>query len=587
MEFGDDDDDVWNNEADLEALEAQARNAYAASQHRAPTQQQVQDVTNVDVSALIAEKQRYEKLAQSKQGELNILKSNIARTNTEYNGAVEKLKSDNATIRADLLRQLDDYKDRIARLETDLVFQRQELKESKLQQALNNRPPGTPSPRKAKPKGNGFPDRSAFEDDGAVPRVRKRRRQQSEDDGDLDAFELAELRAKERQHSHVREDTPISIAPVSPAHTHVGDLMPEIGDLSIQNEPTLLDIHNVIISSEMETGNCLAYLMKVAYKDSTLGSLLLGLLAKGSDSASQLALEATAILVSAYTSFREQEDTVFCVYHLLHQLLFAFPSQVSKSIVVDASSNEFLTTLNYHLRLAKTDFVIRSLHILLHIVESLERDISACEAIHKSILTAWRFLLHVEQVPSIRRLTLQVLAKSAVPSGPLKNAYELLNMISRGLDDEDDYAGEKSLTRTTLQCLYSMLVTQEDGIQILRKDRQVVPRLVRRILKDADHVTQLMIPDQTVATLAMEVRLYYILLNEEGCPELEAHWRSTYFKSAHIVAMTRIAFAEDSLEIPHDVREMSRDLLELSLSPDEGDDVYEVMVGSGTADEVL
>lgn len=630
MDFGDEDDtdELWNDEIDLEALEAEAKSAYAATQHRNDVPDSrltinrsgesslASQQNNTHLDILLAEKEDFERLARNKQGELLVLRSNIARTSNEHASVIDRLTKASNTSREGLEKQIEAYRDRIARLETDLVFQRQELKEARLRQ-VQSKDNLLQSPRKV--KANGFIEKSAFQDDFDLqsPQAHSRKRRRAlknttTDETGLDAFDLASRRDVSPSAAAVvdadngpSQGIPPAIAPTN----HKSNLTPLHEENRHYYVPELLkatdrpytsykvvqtsEIINTILQSHtQEQGNCVTFLSSVpmASPPSSFGSELLTLMDLNETpiDAQGFTLRLTAFLRDQIPNFASRLDVTEVLIFLLHRLLYFYTSQVAKLLALlpeQGKVNPLFHRLNNLLQDAQIgdSLKYKCLQLILQIVDSWEREDIEKSSVHSNmVVSTYRTIINHAKNITLRVKMLHILAGCVTQNGgAFQNASELLEISTKTFDVEEFCRTEQLRLRTvTLQYLWCIIVTQADGLQVVRKDRHVIPRLLRRMLNEVETLTESEDPRDTMRWITIAMKLYNVLLNEEAHAELEIHWRSTFFRSAHIVAMTRIAFAEAQEGYSEELRDSARDLLELALSPEEGDDIYEVMMGT-------
>lgn len=642
MEYGDDDD--WDAN-ELDALEEAAVNTYAATQ-----QQRTQglpigrrtglqegtppdSLVDVDLDALLKEKQKYEKLARDKQGELLILKSNIGRATAEHASALDNLHEVNRSTRNDLTSQLQAYKERVARLETDLQFQRQELKEAKLQGLHSIRLEQSRLLQNASPSNSNsrvFPDRAAFEKEDSREALRqtpsnakKRKRLTRQTTGEhaLDDFDLAEQLSQQAAYKQQpgvvdRDQSPMEVdpfpaRPTSPQRADDVDVVDNVAEerqgvpsdkmsspstVASPAAPDRIMVYNELLGAAMSDGSCcITNLASVPSRSdagslsdkASLGQAILALLANQSPATTgeSLTLNIARYVVDRLVMYKANTEVVLILIRLLRSTLSLFPKTISSDLVKDSaveSPRALLATLQ-DLTDPSLPFDLRqsAMLLVLDLVEAIELDNELCAAAQGQFRgTFYKTMLSTTQDLSLRILTLKILARLVGKNGTVQYSSELLDYTSINLDKDDFTPRDQLDLRVVVaQCLYC-ITTSQSGLEQIRKSRHVIPRIIRRISRELDDMQESAYPDRSVILIKMLVKLYYIVIKDENNATSEQHWRTVEIKAAHLTSMTRIVYAEDHDNFDNATQDLAMDLLELAVSPEEGNDIWEIMGGT-------
>jgi hypothetical protein len=129
-----------------------------------------------------------------------------------------------------------------------------------------------------------------------------------------------------------------------------------------------------------------------------------------------------------------------------------------------------------------------------------------------------------------------------------------------------------------LQCLYAISIYQSTALGFFKTSRMLVPRLARCIYQHLE-LTYMETTRQAELGQILEscLRFYHLLLNNMEAGQAERHWLLPQCRATHIVAMTRISFAEDEDSFSMEMVDMARDLLEWCISPEEGEEIHAVL----------
>ncbi|CCG85087.1 protein of unknown function [Taphrina deformans PYCC 5710] len=632
MDFGDEDDDDWDAN-ELEALEAQAVNNYAATQQRTQGQKsnhalhsrvdhafEAYDIANDH--ELLAEKKRLEKLVQDKQGELLILKNNIARTNAEHNAALEHANATNKYIREELSKQLESYKDKVVRLETDVTFQRQELKEAKLRALQVGKTQSSPrASARYVSRLNGFPSKNDFEKDEFEPDLlsrlspRKRRRTNRNDqEPALDDFDLAEERSRTRaavlptaksQEDAAEQtmdvDSPsdqptaqYGQPPILPREETNGSVFSDTSGIKTDWKgpvPDVLVVHSRVLNCVTHNGiGCIEALMQVPstteqHKGSIGQCLLLMLTTQASGNSSEsLTLALSRFILDELAAQADDTHFLAALLALLDVFLQTFVEQVANLITSHESSG---TTSIARLQdlavrsMGPQEVSLRALYLLERTADGLDRAIEPCTKMLGELNTLFiRAILLGVHDNVMRIILVRCLAKLATHTETSDHCTDLLNPLTRHLDT--DHKVDENLVvlrQTIVQYLYCIILYYKDGLDRLRKSRDVIPRLVRRLSRELDVLYDIRDRTQSMILIRMIVKIYHILLQDESNATNELHWRSPEIKAMHLTTMTRILYAEESDGFDSVTQDLAMELLEIAVSPEEGNDIYEVMGG--------
>lgn len=628
MDFSIDDEDDWDANA-LDALESEAVNIYAATQQR--TQQQrpahraapaksntIEEVDVNNIDEVVYEKQRLEKLARDKQGELLILKGNIAKANREHSAALEQANYSNKAIKDDLTRQLELFKDKVARLETDLTFQRQELKAAKVRAGeLQKTAPSSPRHvSRFDGRSNGFPSKTAFEPDnshGGGQRLTARKRRRTgihvPDETALDEFDLAEVKARERSLAVLRDEDPEDTSMIIDQQLpHNGIVREDTNDmamsvswtslpfgLSAAEQTDTLTVYNACLNVIGVDGiTCIQTLMLTKNmldpNQRSIGQSFIDALntqASLKDPES-LSIQLTRFAVSQLFSQTGNVSVSVCLLTLLDLYLQLFAKPLAIAMLQPIEDQPALIQRLLELAASSQTRELRSaaLNLMERLSECLNRDVELCPSLVREIpMTLVRGILSTDKDGDLRMTLLRIFGNLTTRSGAFPNASELLDLVSLGLDKDDLAIRQLRPLRTTIcQYLYCVILYYEDGLDLARKSRVVIPRLVRRLARELEDLYETSDPIKCMSLIRMSVKLCHILLKDETNATSDQHWRSLEIKATHLTNMTRILYAEDHDDFDNTTQDLAMDLLEMAVSPEEGNDIYEVMGGISSSD---
>ncbi|OLL26131.1 hypothetical protein NEOLI_000637 [Neolecta irregularis DAH-3] len=126
--------------------------------------------------------------------------------------------------------------------------------------------------------------------------------------------------------------------------------------------------------------------------------------------------------------------------------------------------------------------------------------------------------------------------------------------------------------------LHSIAFSGQPGITYLFNSNQVIPRLVKRISAELNSIyDQIEILDDSLRLIKKSVRTLHAIVTIHNPEHLAAKLASTLGAvHAHIEAMTRLSFGGDATDRLTDISDLARDLLELTVSPEEGDAIFEL-----------
>lgn len=632
MEYGSDDDD-WDP-AEIEKVHAAAVDTYAATQQQrtqsharaGPTFKDLQQYTppdtlrEDDIDALVKEKQKYEKLARDKQGELLVLRSNISRTTADHANALDSIQRANRQTIENLREELDAYKESVARLETDLTFQQQELRDAKLKARQHATASHSTSPgRKASGHlvGNGFPKKIDFErgdttglSHASATRKRKRySRHTSNDDNALDDFDLAEQRATQARNGdkspapvgdQVDADQTFSQGiqnnAASPAISReMSQVTESMAKTSVEHltapqaSTQKAEILDTILEAIAPDGTgCLQTLMSLesARRSGTsIGQLLLRSINKlcSADTPEVVVLQATKIIVDEFVSREQPVQHSNALLTILFALLQSCPSAVSTEALVENDLGHSVILKLQELAEKEQDVSKKSQYIgaMLQLVQANGWDTGECLQLPNPFSPSFLKHILVSTANSQHRiLLLETLARLA--KGPEINlaTHELLEIITHNIDKDDMSRPDRNLVRLkTIQCLYCIVIHKADAISRLRTSRHVIPRVVRRLSRELEIMHESSSPSQNMSLLRALVKFYHMLLKDEDNTTSEHHWRNLEVRATHLTAMTRIVYAEEHDGFDTTTQDLAMDLLEMAVSPEEGNDIYEIMGG--------
>lgn len=639
MEFGDDDED-WDAK-ELEALEVAAVNTYAATQQErsqhtraAVAWPQVAHGNilihpskndNPELQALLQEKDKFEKLARDKQGELLVVKSNIARANNEHAILVDRLQETNRQTKDTLTRELNMYKERIARLQTDMTFQMQELKDAKLKTAQLMRPQGSPS-QLTKSRSNGFPDKIAFDrveshEPRPYPssaRKRKRSTRQSAQDTALDDFDLAVQRSTSAPDAGPDLDiTMVDIVPepitallsqntnvvpvISRDDTKSSEISvrPDPGDRACQEsfklKPDKLIVYNYILEARAkdQDSSCVFALAQVrdlaGSRDITSQNLAQVILSSITNTPTSVTAEAMTLklanlLLDRLALHKDQEESSIHLMCLLYTILILFPEEICRSLIPPEKENLLIISVLQDLSDAPHQMATRraAVQLFAELVDSIDRDQSMCLAIQKQLRPSLcKSLLVTTQDLHLRLGILHILARLTTRNGTLLYPQEILDYISHSFEKDDEFHYDElvQLRSTAAQCLYCIVTNLVDGLAQVRKSKHVIPRILRLFISQLDKLHDFNTSELTLPFLRILLKLYHLLLKDDSNQTSDEHWRVVELRAAHLTGMTRIVYAEESDGFDSLMQDMAMDLLEMAVSPEEGNDIYEIMGG--------
>lgn len=623
MDFGDD-DEYWDPNA-LEAIELAATRSYAATQQERTQPENTgapypRNVTDKDAAresrfdaghqAILQEKEKYEKLARDKEGELLILKSNILRTNSDHAALVDSLQIANKATRDALTKELNSYKEQLQRLQTDMNFQMQELKETKLKNAQYSRAVLTTSPRSTS-RTNGFPDRSAFErtetfDDqlySSPSRKRRRTTRCGVQIEPLDDFDLAgqpSLVVPECDVTMGGMDQPgQTLLAVSRQNTKSSDV--SVNPDPIENGPSdglssrtvdRLTLYNSVLVAKLkdEHNSCILNLSQTLRPDPSesdmklnLGQSILTLMSEAPVELDGRAvgLQLSLLLRSQLEAHKDHAKVIKNILCLLHAILSLFQGDFMSELI--AAGPTSLDVVDQVLALSDSPFDtsvrIPAMQLFREIVESLDRDVGLCALVKEKLSVSLCKSTLVSTIDGdLRANLLQSLARLAACNSPWSYSMDILDYISHGLEREEFAHEEQTRLRLlAAQCIYCIIVNLSAGLRDVRRSRHVIPRLIRRLLREVDNLHDFHAPGVSMPLIQCLLKLYYILLKDDTEQVTNEHRSAAELRAAHLTIMTRILYAEDGDGFESRAQDMAMDLLEMAVSPEEGNAIYEVM----------
>ncbi|ORY86779.1 hypothetical protein BCR37DRAFT_376017, partial [Protomyces lactucae-debilis] len=578
----------------LEQIEAEALKQHAAAkQARAQKQHELTQQPALPTAVytqLQNELESLRKLQRDQQGELRVLKDNHARSKVEQEEQMAKAAAAQKAAEEAANRQVILLQEENQRLSNAMTFQRQELRDARVRQAQQSPSKGSPLARR-KADAAAFPPLADLGTRQSPTRKRKRARKGANDDEEMD-FDQVQVAPVVRSPQKAAPRSPI------PMPSPVRDMTPMMVDVpDVVHVQQTGNTGNVILTHKLQL--CA---MLCALQDESGMSLIHKL-----DQARESAHPSTPLItiINSHALFADASDMAIalmlslgqCQSHpkalrfeairLMLLLLRSFPHRLAIAFCQEVQEPGVLQLMASPVWVdVKEDKQVKHLHRLrlrffCQIAQALSHEPTICEQMYLLLGPAFlTFALAQERDTEDFVLAVRLLAALAHANAKIAEDEGLLNLLTAPLEPQSGRTSIELLQRQTLalQCLYALSIYQDSALEVFRSSRLLVPRLAACIYGQLElFYVESSRREELNRFLESCLRFYHLLLNDMEAGQAERHWLVPQARATHIVAMTRISFAEDEDAYSLDMIDMARDLLELCISPEEGEEIHAIL----------